>query len=118
MPSPAPFYNFAHIPSVTKLDDFWYKKQAWKEEGVSKPQPKMYEDIHMPRATPVGFILGVLAALCGFSIIWHMVIPGILSFLGIVATIILKSFNLDTDYYVKASEVEAIENAHFKEAQS
>jgi cytochrome o ubiquinol oxidase subunit I len=118
LPSPAPFYNFAHIPSVTKLDDFWYKKQAWKEEGVSKPQPKMYEDIHMPRATPVGFILGVLAALCGFSIIWHMVIPGILSFLGIVATIILKSFNLDTDYYVKASEVEAIENAHFKEAQS
>jgi cytochrome o ubiquinol oxidase subunit I len=114
--SPAPFYNFAHIPTVDQIDDFWYKKQAWKEAGISRPRPEKYEDIHMPRPTAAGFFIGIFSGAFGFTMIWHMWIPAILSFLAIIATVIFKSFNLDTDYYVKASEVQQTEHAFYKEA--
>ncbi|MBV53350.1 MAG: cytochrome o ubiquinol oxidase subunit I [Coxiellaceae bacterium] len=117
--SPAPFYNFAHIPVVSQIDDYWYKKQALRAEGKEPPiAADHYEDVHMPRSTPAGFLIALFAALFGFSAIWHMVIPGIFGLLGIIAVVVLKSFNLDTDYYVKASEVEAIEKAFIKEAHS
>ncbi len=117
--SPAPFYNFAHIPTVDQIDDYWYKKQASKAEGKRVPElADGYEDIHMPRSTPAGFIISLFAALFGFSMIWHMVIPGIIGMLGVIITVIVKSFNLDTDYYVKADEVENIERAHVEEAHA
>ncbi len=113
--SPAPFYNFAHIPTVSQIDDFWYKKQAWLKEGIQRPEPDHYEDVHMPRSTPVGFIISLLAGGFGFTMIWHMWLLAILSFVAIVAVMIYHSFDLDTDYYVKAAEVEAIEKAHYQE---
>lgn len=117
--SPAPFYNFAHIPEVSQIDDYWYKKQAMRASGKVPPvAADHYEDIHMPRSTSAGFFISLFAALFGFSAIWHMIIPGIVGLLGIIAVVVLKSFNLDTDYYVKASEVEEIENAFIKEAHS
>jgi len=116
--SPAPFYNFAHIPDVSKIDDFWYKKQGWKRAGGGKHQNTAYEDIHMPRSTPYGFIISVLAGLFGFSMVWHMWLPAIFAIVSIIIAVVVKSFNLDTDYYVKASEVEEIENLHFAEYKS
>jgi len=50
--------------------------------------------------------------------VWHMWLPAIAAILGIIGAVIIKSFNLDTDYYVKAADVEAIENKHFAEYQS
>ena len=117
--SPAPFYNFAHIPEVSQIDDYWYKKQAMRASGKVPPvAADHYEDIHMPRSTSAGFLISLFAALFGFSAIWHMIIPGIIGLLGVIAVVVFKSFNLDTDYYVKASEVEEIENAFIKEAHS
>ncbi|MEE3003047.1 MAG: cytochrome o ubiquinol oxidase subunit I [Pseudomonadota bacterium] len=116
--SPAPFYNFAHIPKVSKIDDFWYKKEKWKKKGLNKPQHESYDDIHMPKNTPVGFIISVFAAVFGFAMVWHMWIPAILAIFAIILTIIIKSFNLETDYYLKAAEVEAVENIHFAELKS
>lgn len=116
--SPAPFYNFAFIPSVKSIDDFWYQKQQWQQEGVPRPEPKQYEDVHMPRSTPVGFIISLFAAGFGFAMIWHMWLLALLSFVAIVAAMIYHSFDLDTDYYVKASVVEALEKAHYKEVNA
>ena len=116
--SPAPFYNFAHIPTVDKIDHYWYEKISWKEAGIKRPRPDHYDDIHMPKSTPAGFIIALFSALFGFSMIWHMLIPGIIGLLGVIATVIIKSYNLDTDYYVKASEVEEIENAFYEGAET
>ena len=52
LPSPPPFYNYAHIPEVHEKDAFWEQKMAKK--GASTPLP--YEDIHMPSNTPIGGI--------------------------------------------------------------
>ncbi len=114
--SPAPFYNFAHTPEVNEIDDYWEQKQRWAKEG--KPLPKAYQDIHMPKNTPAGFIIAMFAGLFGFAVIWHMLIPAIVGLVGIIATVIVRTFNTDVDYYVKAEEVKEIEMAHMKEAQS
>tara|TARA_B110000459_G_scaffold203988_1_gene263179 strand:+ start:2133 stop:4127 length:1995 start_codon:yes stop_codon:yes gene_type:complete len=114
--SPAPFYNFSHTPIVTQIDDFWYKKQEWGKG--QKPFPQKFDDIHMPKSTCAGFLISVAAALFGFAMIWHMWLIAIVTIIAIVAIVIIKSFNLDTDYYVKAAEVEAIETLHFAEYKS
>jgi cytochrome c oxidase subunit 1 len=37
IPSPPPAYNFAEIPQVHALDDFWHKKYVENERGVPVP---------------------------------------------------------------------------------
>ncbi len=115
--SPAPFYNFAHTPEVSEIDDFWEKKQ----QAINNGHPheiQEYTDVHMPKNTPVGFLIALFAAVCCFALVWHMVIPGVLGALGIFATVIVRTFNFDVDYYVPAQQVHDIEMAHLKEASS
>ncbi len=110
IPSPAPFYNFAFIPTVHSRDAYWeMKEKAKKGEKVEK---RKYEDIHMPRNTGMGFFIGVFAGLLGFGMIWHIDWMAIVGFVGIIGSIITRSLNTDTDYYVKAAEVEKIETAY------
>jgi cytochrome o ubiquinol oxidase subunit 1 len=108
LPSPVPFYNFSHLPQVSEIDDFWYKKQASKVDYYNKP----YEDIHMPRNTSVGLIAGIISFVLGFALVFHIWWLVIATF--IIFTIILfsRSFNYNTDYYVKADEVRAIEEQY------
>ncbi len=40
IPSPPPHYNFAVIPTVHSLDDFWHKKYVEDENGVPVPVPQ------------------------------------------------------------------------------
>jgi cytochrome o ubiquinol oxidase subunit 1 len=111
--SPAPLYNFAFLPTVTELDQLWVDKE--NDLGKSHVKSKHYHDIHMPRNTSFGFIIAMLAGVIGFAIVWHMLIPGIAAFAGIIIAVMLKSFNTDTDYYVDAETVRKTELAHMKE---
>ena len=102
--SPPPFYNFAHIPEVHSRDAFWEMKKSKKD--VVK---KKYEDIHMPKNSMVGVNIGILSCIMGFALVWHIFWLAALCFLGIVITLIARLFVKETDYYVKAEEVEQIE---------
>lgn len=109
IPSPPPFYNFAHTPTVNTIDPFW----AAKEEvaaGAKLVKPA-YHDIHMPKDTPTGFLIGMFALAFGFGMTWHITWMSVLGLVGIAAAIITRSLNLDVDYYVKAAEVEKTEAA-------
>lgn len=103
--SPPPFYNFAHEPHVSEIDDFWYKKQAGKSYAHSKP----YEPIHMPKNTSIGFIVGVLGAPLGFAIVWHIWWLVLLTFAIMIIALIFRSFDYDTEYYVTVEEIKAEE---------
>jgi cytochrome o ubiquinol oxidase subunit 1 len=109
IPCPAPFYNFAHIPHVHSRDAFWEMKQQHLKNPNAIEKPN-YKDVHMPRNTGTGFIIAIFSGIFGFAIIWHITWLLILGLIGIVATVIARTFNHDIDYYVKASEVEKIEN--------
>jgi cytochrome o ubiquinol oxidase subunit I len=108
MSSPPPFYNFAHEPHALGRDSYWLEKEAHRKNGTT-PEKKAFEDVHMPRNTAMGFIIALFGALLCFSLIWHMLIPGIVGFLGVICSVIARSLNRHTEYYVKADEVEKIE---------
>jgi cytochrome o ubiquinol oxidase subunit 1 len=112
--SPPPFYNFAHVPQIEHLEQFWEDKEA----GLAYKQPARYEDIHMPRNTGDGvFIGGIFGSILGFALVWHIWWLAIVGFLGMVGTFIRRSYNRNTDYYVPAKEVEAIETARYRQLQ-
>lgn len=114
IPSPPPFYNFAFIPVVNEIDPFWEKKLRQQQQKHAhnehvETSPLVYEDIHMPKNTPMGMYIGALALVCGFAIIWHIVWLAALSFTGIIIVAIIRLSGDDTYYYVPAAEVERIE---------
>ncbi|MEY2170403.1 MULTISPECIES: cytochrome o ubiquinol oxidase subunit I [unclassified Rhodanobacter] len=103
--SPAPFYNFAVLPEVSELDQFW----ADKEHKRAYPRHAHYADIHMPRNTGVGVVMGGFATLLGFGLIWHIWWLAILGLAGMIGAFIARSYDRDVDYYVPGAEVEKIE---------
>ncbi len=100
--SPPPFYNFAQIPEVHERDAFWAMKQAPR-------QKKQLHDIHLPTNTPMGFWIGVFSLLFGFGLIWYMYWLAILSFVGMVASIIARLYEREVEYCISAAEVADIE---------
>ena len=108
--SPPPFYNFAHLPTVTALDQFWEDKQA----GKAWQRPSHYDAIHMPRNTATGFWIGMFGIAMGFGLTWHIWWMAIIGFVGMVASFIVRSFDPDVDYWVPAEEVARIEKERFR----
>ncbi|KTD78772.1 cytochrome o ubiquinol oxidase subunit I [Legionella waltersii] len=113
--SPAPVYNFAKLPTVQALDQFWVDKQHHQAEGQIHPKDIHYDPIHMPKNTSAGFIIAIFSGIAGFALIWHMLIPGIIGLLGVVSTAIARTFSNDVDYYIDAETVKKTELAHFRE---
>ncbi len=113
--SPPPFYNFAITPVVDSIDPFAAQKQKWAKEGKPTDKPQ-YADIHMPKNTSTGFLMGVFAGICGFAMTWSIYWLGLIAFLAVIITAIVRTFHSNIDYYVKASEVEKIESEHLRRA--
>ena len=100
--SPPPFYNFAITPEVHERDAFWAMKQ-------SPPKKTPFTKIHMPSNTPYGFYIGALSFLFGFGMIWYMFWLAIISGVGMLACVILRLYENNTDYYVSVDEIKNIE---------
>ena len=105
--SPPPVYNFAVLPQIRDLDAF----TDMKRRGESRTDPVEYQDIEMPRNTAAGFWLGGLAFLLGFALIWHIWWLAGCALLGMLGTVILRSFDDHTEYHIAAEEVARIERA-------
>src|SRR6188472_3798508 len=104
--SPPPFYNFAFTPVVGDLDA-WYDM---KERGYQKPIGG-FRPIHMPRNTGAGVIISAIALVLGFAMIWYIWWLAALSFVALIAAVIIHTFNYNRDYFVPADEVAEIETA-------
>lgn len=113
--SPAPIYNFARLPVVKELDDFWEQKINNPESVHVNPRDIEYQPIHMPKNTGAGFFIAMASGVMGFALVWHMWLAAILGFYAILAIVIAKSFSTDTDYYIDAATVKKTELANYKE---
>lgn len=116
--SPPPYYNFAHLPEIHSIDSFWEDKQ--KNQGKAQlddPEAIEYRDIHMPRNTVAGPIMGAFSIVLGFALVWHIWWLAGVGALGIFAAFMGRIFNEDTDYYVPADEVKRIETEHHNQVQ-
>ncbi|MFZ0869444.1 MAG: cytochrome o ubiquinol oxidase subunit I [Rhodanobacter sp.] len=107
--SPAPLYNFAHIPQITSLEQHWDDKVS----GRAYSQPDQYEDIHMPRNTGAGIILAGFSFVLCFGLVWHIWPLAVASLIGAIATFIVRTYDRDVDYVIPASEVTRIERDRY-----
>lgn len=111
VPSPAPAYNFAIIPTVEDRDAFW----AMKHSRAPRPEAE-YEPITMPRNTPVGLFIALFAFLASFAIVWHMWWLAIIGTVGAILTIIVRAQAENTTYTLSTATVAKLEAArHTKE---
>ena len=104
-PSPVPFYNYAVTPRVHARDELVWRR----EQGLEGAQIAHYEDIPMPKNTPVPLVIGAFALGLGFGLVWRIWWLTDVSLLAIILTVIARSFVRDTDYVVKAGLVQETE---------
>lgn len=100
VPSPAPSYNFAVIPRAAGRDPFWKQKQA-----TTKATAPQYEDITLPKNTPLGIFIAAAAFLCGFGLIWHIWWLAGIGLLGVITLLIVRASDDETEYTIPAAEV-------------
>jgi cytochrome o ubiquinol oxidase subunit 1 len=98
--SPPPDYNFAFTPIVHDNDAWWDMKQR----GAQQPMTG-FTAIHMPKNTPAGFVIAMLATACGFALIWHMWIIAVATFAATVIAAIVHTFNYERDYHIPAEQI-------------
>lgn len=112
IPSPPPIYNFAVIPTVDQLDPLWAIKR-----GQSPAPEKHYEDIHLPKNTPMGLCIGICSLIFGFAMIWYIWWLAILSLIGIIICLIIRLSGKDEHDLIPMEKVKELENAHLQRSR-
>ncbi|UOQ46759.1 cytochrome aa3 quinol oxidase subunit I [Gracilibacillus caseinilyticus] len=100
--SPVQHYNFAKVPEVDSLDDFWYKKKAGKL-GLKKSDIK---PIHMPSNSWTPIFISVAFGIVGFFLVFEWFTLAIISSVLIIIGLIANTFDYDDGYHIPAEEVE------------
>lgn len=101
VPSPAPHYNFAIAPVVSRIDEWWYQKQ----DGIRKAPVSAYSDIWLPKNSGLGIAIGAGVGVIGFALIWYIWWLAILALVATVYAIIRRTLQDDVDYVVRAEEL-------------
>ena len=95
IPCPTPEYNFAEIPVVTELDEFWHRKYGHGEDGrlvriaeaediIEKPGAT---GIHLPSPSYWPIVLSAGLPFVGYGLIfdyWWAALGGLITILGFV----------------------------------
>ena len=99
-------------PWISGLNDFVIQRVRadMKKRGYERPLGG-FRPIHMPRNTGAGVIIAGLATICGFALIWYIWWLAALSFVGVLAAVIIHTFNYDRDFHIPADEVVQAEDA-------
>lgn len=114
IPSPAPHYNFAVLPEVGMLDDWWEKKQRGEHQRSAFIAEEKLEPIHMPKNSGIPIVMAGCWFLAGFGFVFHwlwLTIPGLA---GVAFCMLAHSFHYDTDYYIPVQEIKETEAALWK----
>lgn len=115
-PTPVPHYNFAKIPEVTRIDEFWYVKQNNEKSTLRELDAKDLEPIHMPNYSYRPFVLSGIVFIVGFAAVFSIFS---LAAAGLIATLImmgLRSFEDDHGHYVSVEEIKRTEKNRIKGA--
>ena len=94
--SPAPSYNYAVIPEVSQIDQFWEDKQS----DSDKLQLKDIKPFNMPNNSYKGLFIAAGSFALGFGAVWHILLLAIVGLLIILITIILRTLDENTESLV------------------
>ncbi len=103
IPSPAPKYNYATISVVDSIDQFYEDKKNKKKPSSN------YEDIYLPKNTPFGLLIGLIALTFGFAFVWQIWWLVILSLIVLLITLIIRLSNQDMEYLIPAEQVKKMD---------
>ena len=101
IPAPAPEYNFSVIPTISDRNPF----MAAKENFDAYQMPDKFEDITMPKNSPLGMVLCVLGGAMAFGLVWHIWWLTGVATLASIATVIGQGFRRDREKIIPAREV-------------
>jgi cytochrome o ubiquinol oxidase subunit 1 len=99
--SPPPPYNFAVLPEVRDREPLL----DLKERGVANARPAAYEDIVLPKNSPVGALMGGFAFVFGFAMIWYIWWLAAVCGLVMWALMIWRSSDDESETVIPAAEV-------------
>jgi len=100
IPSPAPTYNFATLPTVYGRDAFWAAKQSGR-----KLYDAPLQDIEMPKNSALGIYMAIASFIFGFALIWHIWWLAIVSTLVVIALVIIRSMDRNTEFTITAKQL-------------
>jgi hypothetical protein len=90
LPSPAPHYNFAVIPTVTARDMWWVLKEEGRQEEL-RPRPEDIATIHLPKNTARPFLLGLSFFVAGMGLVFQWYPLVFIGFAGGLICLLLRA---------------------------
>ncbi|SDN01375.1 cytochrome aa3-600 menaquinol oxidase subunit 1 [Fictibacillus solisalsi] len=108
IPSPAPHYNFAHLPAV-RSDDSWWDMKKHRYGAAGQDEIKEYAPIHMPKNSGIPFLMSACWFVAGFGLTFEWIWLGIAGLAGIGICLLARSFQRNTDYYIPVDEIKRTE---------
>ena len=88
IPSPAPEYNFAEIPTVLDRDDWWARKR--RQVGAPVPvgggSDEAEHSIHLPQPSYWPIVVSIGLLIGGYGLIYHVAVAAIGGAIALVAT--------------------------------
>lgn len=112
LPSPAPHYNFARIPTITGRDAWWTMKEEQRKGITHSEEEAPLKPIHMPNDSGRPFVLSVLFFIAGFALVFTWYPLAFVAFIGILASLVMRSFEYDTDHTISVEELRHSEAAY------
>jgi len=114
--SPPPVFNFAVLPDVHSEEAYWGMKARALSLSRLADAPA-YQDIDMPRNTPVGVFTAFFASIAGFALIWHIWWMVLIGLAGAFAVLVALAWRQEDEFVIPATEVERLdrERRHIRE---
>ena len=95
--SPPPPWNFAKLPQVSVLEEFWHAKQENNGQLTPADVDENDEALMLPKRSPIGFVTAFFCVVGGFAMVWHIWWMALLGIAGIVVTVIAHGWRTDTE---------------------
>ena len=116
-PTPVPHYNFAIVPPITRLDEFWYIKKNNEDSDLVHPKKSHLKPIHMPNYHYRPFVFSALTFIVGFALCFSWFPIAIAGLVCILITMGLRSFEIDHGHHVSVEEILETEGDRIKGAE-
>jgi cytochrome o ubiquinol oxidase subunit 1 len=110
--SPPPAWNFAVLPQVNDIDDFWKKKQRARTQQAEPAKERKFEPIEAPKNSATGFITAFFAVVAGFALIWHIWWMAAVGAIGAFLTMLAFAFRSEEEIEIPAEQIARFEQAH------
>ena len=101
IPSPAPVYNFATIPTVRGLDAHWVEKES---PGAAAPKPRGKVQIHMPYPSYLPMLFSLCLLIASYGMLFRNWPMALLGFAATAACFFALCFEDTAGYHIEVEE--------------